>query len=414
MAHAENPIGSTSQGVLARLAELQREPLIPSDNPLMALGAILSGFSSGMKGTTNPVLERLQALRQQDLSAGLQTVGMNLNIDTARESARQHHVAEAGAVEDRATKLKELSLQAGNIILNRAMELGDPKMARAGWEKIVASGQMPDAYNNPNFVEQAAKSTLAKKDFRENAKEYAARAVWAAENQVPPDPELLNVAPSYIDRAGTPEGRAGLLAQHSIPDAATFLAKTHSERMDAEFKIVQRAGEAEIQKMTGSPISLEGRTPESLATLAMLFEGSGKPVPKVLAKYLDDYRKKLELDFASKGASTELAKVETRLKVEAEKLMKENASVEELAVFVKKIGEIAAAAESANYAGKLLAPDLAKGINALAKKMKALLVKRLEEISRRDQKPGGPLAPAAKPKSLLDELREEHLTGKPK
>ena len=109
--------------ILQQIQAIQNRPLIP-DNPLSQLGAALQGASAGFAGQPNPAVAQAMAQRQQQLSSLSQTAGvlgqiatMQQHQATLAETKRQH---EATLLEtQRARTVQEAAERRRNEIENR-------------------------------------------------------------------------------------------------------------------------------------------------------------------------------------------------------------------------------------------------------------------------------------------------------
>lgn len=394
--------GNDTLGLLEALLQLQSQPLVPSDNPALQLGSVLSGFAAGTQGQANPVLTQLASRRQQDLGTGLAAAGMRLNVDTARQTARHQESTETEARLSRETRERELALSTGRMLLDQASNLREPKLAKAGYTRLADAGMLPEAFKDPSYIEQASQKAINQADFMKQETLLAAKALTYADSpSAAPDPDLLRLAPNFIEMAKTPEGRTALKMAYKLPSPKLYLLDEKTKELESEVKTAALMSEQELAKSLGVLYPLAGKNVEQLVTHGMLLRSAGHKLPAALEKVLTDYNAKFALGLSSERALVELHRKQSELATEALDLKRKTASIEEIGAFIDKLQTLSRAAFEINFAPTDVKDKVLKPFKDLSDEMGKVLAKRLEQASQTPP-------PAAKvaPVETADDVRK--------
>jgi hypothetical protein len=248
---APTTTGSTPEqtllAVLKATGDLQGQPLVPQNNPLLQVGAALSGFAAGTQGRPNPVLHQLRQERADQISALHQQAAVAGTIATL-----QDRVAQRTLESQRERRLEE------RMKVDNALKMAEPFLKNADNPESVRFGlrlmrQIP-GITIPEGAEEAMAATGNAKTLRERLDMTLA----ALDRGLEPTAMGVNVAGIDVARLRSlsKEDRLALMspeAQTRLADAADKGVKARMDRikLDATERIQAGTPQAFDYEITG-------------------------------------------------------------------------------------------------------------------------------------------------------------------
>ena len=99
---------------LLGIAQLMSQPLIGKNEPLLQAGAILSGFSAGMRGQQNPVIQQLLAERETQTNRAVQLSTLGLHMQQANAKAAEDKYKQTKDRADLYKSVGEIGIKSDN------------------------------------------------------------------------------------------------------------------------------------------------------------------------------------------------------------------------------------------------------------------------------------------------------------
>lgn len=306
--------------LLSQITELQGRPLMPNDNPMLALALSLSGFGAGMKGQANPGLEMLLGSRklQQDKLLSQATLALGI---------RKEKRAEKQDIESRKQAMFAYDAAAAKDMIEKGLSHGEPGMVRHGlarYNKLFEYGLTEE-----QIVQMSQDPIITEKFIKQ---QDVIISYLTTGLDLPP--ELASITPkSYLEMAKTPEGKSALASARKLEDkegrANRMLEYKHSA-FKRQREIDTAAREDRIASATGSPtdyllLTKGDLSDEKIANIGRAIKAQfpNRPLDPFFSKKIAQQDELKQIQISTGRAGIEIKRLQSAILKEAEDAKKD-------------------------------------------------------------------------------------------